>query len=127
MDTKTGIDINDWTHRDLQIEDIRKFFNYYTLKIKNVPEKIQVDPINVNSNIFEDRIRSYFLVKDTDNVPRKDILDLKWNMHISKGCFYKYVPAIGKFNRVNREAEKHYISFLEIAGPLVSLKDIFSK
>ena len=111
MGTGTGVQ---WTHKQVSIKDIRKVKKFYILSIEEIE-----NPIFVDQTIFESRIGSYYLrdVVLTSSVKRKEVLNVKWNMVITKGFFYKtYVDSPAE--KVFKDSEKHYISFLEIDGPL---------
>ena len=126
-------EVNDWTHQGVSITDIRKVNDFYLFTIDNSqnPEgelppigEIIEGPLSVKSNIFEDRLKPYFL-KDAHRVSREEILSVKWNMYITKGYYIKLHR--GKAYPHPVDPEKHYVSYLEIAGPLGSFQSITCK
>lgn len=104
----------DWTHRKLGISDVRKVKNFYVISVND--RKI-TSPIFVDHNIFEGRLKSYFLKNNMNDVSREDVLNLKWNMVINKGFFVKYTQ-YGETEEIHKDPNKFYISFLEVDGPL---------
>ena len=105
----------DWTHRQVTIKDIRKVRKFYILSIEDVD-----NPIFVDQNIFEGRVASYYLKDPLTKIEfeRDQVLNVKWNMVISEGGFYKLDRETGDVVKINKDADKSYISFLEIDGPL---------
>ena len=101
-----------WTHKKVSIKDIRRVRKFYILSI----DKIE-NPIFVDQNIFEGRINSYYL-RESAEFNRGEVLDVKWNMVIEKGFFYKIDRDADEPEKVYKDPEKFYISFLEIDGPL---------
>ena len=73
--------ISDYTHTNITIEDIRlrksnnkgRGNDFFAIKIEGID-----DIVFVNYNIFNDRVKSYFLGKNVENIERNQILDLKW-------------------------------------------------
>jgi hypothetical protein len=128
-------EVNDWTHKEVSITDIRKVNDFYIFTISfnpgrsfedpNYQKAIEVsNPLSVKSNIFEDRLKPYFL-KEAHQVSREEILSVKWNMYIKKGYYIKLHK--GKAYPHQVDPSKHYISYLEIAGPLGGFQSITSK
>ncbi len=113
----------DWTHKDLSITDIRKLQKLYILKVADET----ITPILINSVILDERLKSYFLKSNVNDISRAEILSLKWNMYISKGRFYKIDRTKGEMIPEEKDPDKFYISFLEITGPLGSFESIISK
>jgi hypothetical protein len=109
-----------WTHENLQIADIRKSKSLYVIKLDN---KIFEHILFIEDKIFEERMASYFL---DVNWTRKDIFSVNWNFLITKGYFIKI-----KDNNIEKietqNCDKYYVSFLEIAGPLGTIKSIHPK
>ena len=105
-----------WTHEGIQLTDIRKVKKFYILSVND--KKIK-SPLFVDHNIFDARLKSYFLTDRIDDcrISRADVLTLKWNMVITQGYFLKY-DAVGGTQEVYKDPDKFYISFLEIDGPL---------
>jgi len=111
----------DWTHKDVKIEDIRKVRKFYVISIND--RKI-TSPLFVQHDIFEGRVDSFYLRGyDVDtgrgkknSMTREEVLNVKWNMVINQGYFIKIVD--GRQEKVHKDPDKFYISFLEIAGPL---------
>lgn len=112
----------EWTHKDIEIVDIRKLFQLYVIKIncKDIDK-----PLFVNEKIFKDRLKTYFLVNDVNNITRKDILNLKWNLYITKGEYIKIQNGEAISYNDKCDPEKYYVSFLEIAGPLGSFESVY--
>jgi len=108
----------DWTHKSVTIDDIRKVRKFYILSINNID-----NPIFVDQSIFEGRMASYYLRNTNDlRTPlfeREEVLGVDWNMVITKGFFYKLDrDAEESMQKIEKDADKYYISFLEINGPL---------
>lgn len=106
----------DWTHKKITITDVRKVFKFYVLSID---DKIIKSPLFVDHNIFDARLKSYYLKNGDEyfDIKRTDILNVKWNMVINKGYFVKY-DKNQNLEKIEKDPEKYYISFLEIDGPL---------
>lgn len=117
-------EVNDWTHSEVIITDIRRVNEFYIFTIKDDEGKEMDSPLSIKSNIFEDRLKPYFL-KDAYKVTREEILGVKWNMYITKGYYIKLHR--GKAYRHELDPSKHYVSYLEIAGPLGSFQSITCK
>ena len=110
----------DWTHTGVAITDIRKIKNFYMISID---EKKITSPLMVDEKIFNERLRLYFL-KDAHRVSREDILSVKWNLHISKGYYIK-IYAEDDIKSIQKDPEKHYVSYLEIMGPLATFQSVY--
>jgi len=108
----------DWTHKEVQLTDIRKLHKLYIISTKDF------NPLFVSEKIFEDRLRSYFLC-DPAKVSREQIMKLKFNMYITKGYYIKFNQN-GEITRYDQNPEKNYISFLEISGDLGSFSSVYS-
>jgi hypothetical protein len=108
----------DWTHKDIKIKDIRKLNKLYVIKIECSITSLEDASLFVNDKIFEERIKSYFL-KEMNQVSREEILKLSWNMYITKGYYIK-IAEDGTIGEHLGDPNKHFISYLEIAGPLGS-------
>jgi hypothetical protein len=114
----------DWTHKDIIIKDVRKLSKLYVLKIHDTTINNQIEsPLFVKDNIFEERLKSYFL-KDMHNITREEILSVKWNMYITRGYFIK-IDENGDIKKINQDLEKWYISYLDIEGPLGTFTAIY--
>ena len=110
----------DWTHKSVQITDIRKIPNIYALRISS-PE---IDtPLMVNEKIFRERLKMYFL-KDYQKVTREEILSTQWNFYITKGHYIKI--ANGEVQEFQQDPNKWYVSYLEPSGDLAEFKTIYS-
>lgn len=107
--------LNDWTHTQLRILDIRKINKLYAIKIDHID--IQ-QPLFVKDSIFEERLRSYFL-KESSKISREDILNVYWNMYLSKGYYIK-INHNGVIEKYDYDPEKWYVSYMEIDGHLGS-------
>lgn len=119
--THTNID---WTHKNIVIKDLRKLNKLYVLKINDPMAASQIEsPLFVKDNIFEERLKSYFL-KELSQITRDEILSVKWNMYITKGYYIK-INEKGDVEKFNHDSEKWYISYLEIEGPLGTFSSIY--
>ena len=84
--------ISDYTHKGVKIVDIRlkrsstKKNDFFALKVEGIDSTIYV-----NYSIFNERIRSYYLGKNVEDIPREHILNLKWNFVITQGSYLKIV------------------------------------
>lgn len=119
-------DKRDWTHKSVQIKDIRKLSEFYIFTISNTEGITDPDgfgvPLMVKDTIFEERLKSYFL-KDISKISREEILEVKWNMYITKGYFVKitYKEIIPH----DMDSEKYYVSYLEIDGELGTFQSVY--
>ena len=123
----------DWTHTNIMIDDIRKLSKFYVISVFD-PENVKTtkeinSPLYIKDVIFEDRLKSYFfknIFEDTPEITKEQIMDVKWNMYITKGYYVKIADngSIVKFDHYN-DNEKWYVSYLEIAGPLGSFSSIY--
>jgi hypothetical protein len=116
-------EVKDWTHEGVTITDIRKVNEFHIFMIETKDGE-EIGPLSVKSNIFEDRLKPYFL-KDTHRISREEILGVKWNMYIKKGYYIKLHR--GKAYPHEVDPNKHYVSYLEIAGPLGGFQSISCK
>jgi hypothetical protein len=118
----------DWTHKRVRIEDIRKLYKLYAICIThpsaNPPLQLMA-PLFVKDIIFEERLRSYFL-KDIYKISREEILNIEWNMYITKGHYIK-INEKREIEEFHHDPEKWYISYLEISGPLAYFDSIYYK
>ena len=108
----------EWTYKGVAINDIRKVRKFYILSIENVNDQ----PIFVDQQIFQARVNSYYLrdsyVTSNSSFTREEVLDVKWNMIVTKGFFFKIDDRSSTPIKVEKDLDKYYISFLEIDGPL---------
>ena len=112
---------NDWTHKKVKIVDIRKLSNLYVITI----DAKDIDtPLFIKNKIFEDRLKTYFIIDDVSNISRRDILELKWNLYISKGEYFKIQEGEAISFDERCDPNKFYVSFLEIDGPLGSFESV---
>jgi len=116
-------EVNDWTHKKVEITDIRKSNEFYIFTI-NSEESEDLGILNVKGNIFEDRLKPYFL-KEAYKVSREEIMSVRWNMYITKGFYIKIHK--GKAYPHEVDPNKYYISYLEIDGPLGEFHSIVCK
>ena len=107
----------DWTHDEVKMSDIRRLSKFYIFTIEGMEEY----PLMVKDRIFEERLKPYFL-KDAHRVTREEILNVKWNLYISKGYYMKI--SNGEINKYSMDSEKYYVSYLEIAGPLGTFQSV---
>ena len=107
------LNIMDWTHKKISITDIRKINKFYIL---NISDKNIDQPLFVDHGIFEARLKAYYL-SDSPNFDRIQVMSVKWNMVITEGCFVK-INKDKNIEKILKDADKFYISFLEIDGPL---------
>ena len=120
--TKTNLD---WTHKNINILDVRKVNKLYVIIINAILYDDLIDiPLFVSDKIFEERLKSYFL-KDGCKVTREEILDVKWNMYITKGHYIKILEE-GRVSKFEHDPNKWYVSYLEIAGPLGTFLSIYN-
>lgn len=119
--------ITDYTDKNITITDIRlkkgrkKGDDFFAITLSNIE-----DVVFVNYNIFNDRIRAFFLGKDVKQVSREEILNLKWNFIITEGYYLK-IAEKDQFERVEGMKGKKYVSVLEIAGPIGEFINNFSR
>lgn len=106
----------DWTHKHAMLTDVRKLNDFYIFTIGDVDK-----PLIVKKNIFEERLKQYFLVNNLDNISRKDIISLEWNFYITKGYYIKVVNETNDIEEYHMDPDKYYVSFLEIDGELGTL------
>lgn len=122
--------IQDWTHPKTQILDIRKLHNLYALKIKETEDQDdEIGSLLINHSIFEERVTSYFL-KPMSQISRNDILNVKWDLYITKGYFIKLnTNEVGSewFKQIDQDPDKYYVSFLDVSGKLSDFKAIINK
>ena len=114
----------DWTHPNVEITDIRKLSQLYVLTIKS---KEINKPLFVKTHIFEDRLKSFFLVDYVDKLSRSDVLTQRWNMYITKGFFIKIRDGIIIKHDEKTDPDKYYVSFLEIDGALGSFESVYKE
>ena len=123
----------DWTHKNVSLLDIRKLNKLYVIKLAKqdiLPFedklRLQSEPITsslfVNERIFEERLTSYFL-KDISRISRDEIINVRWNMYITKGYYIKLNES-GEIIKHNQDENKYYVSYLEIDGALGSFCSI---
>jgi hypothetical protein len=110
--------IKDWTNKEVKMTDIRKLSEYYIFTI----DTDSVGPLLVKNNIFEERLKTYFL-KEAHRVTREEILGVKWNMYITKGHYIKIQS--GAIQTFEMDPNKYYVSYLEIAGLLGSIQSVY--
>jgi len=119
--------LKDYSHKNTQITDIRlkrgknRKDDFFALRIADID-----DTIFVNYNIFNDRIRSYFLGKNVEDLSREEILRLRWNFVITTGSYLKIISK-DIFEKVEGTPDKTYISILEIASPIGSFANNFAE
>ena len=102
----------EWTHTKVMVKDVRKVNNFYILDIN---KKDITSPLFVSTQIFEARLNSYYL--NNSRFTRDEVMGVQWNMVISQGGFYK-INKNGDEEKTEKDPDRFYISFLDIAGPL---------
>jgi hypothetical protein len=105
-----------WTHQNKRIVDIRRSNGLYVISIDTTEF---TRPLFVDARIFEERMNSYFLGNAWN---RNDVLDVEWNFYITKGHYIKYTKD-KTITKHESNPDKNYISFLEISGPLGTMKN----
>ena len=110
-----------WTHHNLKIGDIRRNGKLYIIYIEgnDAPDV----PMTIQADILDERLRSYYLNKT--EFTRDDILNVYWNMYITKGYYIKIKN--GDAEKFTQNPNKYYISYLEIAGDLGTFQAIYNK
>jgi hypothetical protein len=111
--------IKDWTNKEVKITDIRKLSEFYIFTI----DTGEVGPLLVKSNIFEERLKTYFL-KEAHRVTREEILGVRWNMYITRGRYIK-IQSPEAFQIFEMDPNKYYVSYLEISGPLGTIVSVY--
>lgn len=111
----------DWTHKNVKLKDIRKGYKFYTLML-DVQDEYGDDIItHVSHQVVEDILTSYFM-KSVLHITREQILDLKWNIYLTKGYYIKidkYSKEVARFDKENHP-NKYFISYLDVNTPLVN-------
>jgi hypothetical protein len=125
----------DWTHKGIKITDVRKLSKLYVVKVEpnttpdllgqtvNTSLFVINTPLFVKDTIFEERLKSYFL-RDMSKITREDILNVMWNMYITRGYYIK-INEKGDVEKFPHDPEKWYVSYLEIEGPLGTFSSIY--
>jgi len=114
----------DWTHKGIKIIDIRKLSKLYVIRVQDPLLANQIEsPLFIKDVIFEERLKSYFL-KDISQITREDILNVSWNMYITKGYFIK-INERGDVDKFSHDLEKWYVSYLEINGALGTFCSVY--
>lgn len=102
----------DWTHKNIKFSDIRKNNHLYILSIV-IDSNIKV--VTIKNDILIERLENYYL-KPITEISRKEILDLEWNLYLTKGYYVKvHNDMVEKFYQ---DPNKYYVSFLDISGVL---------
>ena len=118
--------LTDYTHKGVHLEDIRlkrgrkKGDDFFAIKVENLEEVVFV-----NYNIFNDRIKAFFLGKSVNEIERYQVLDLPWNFVITQGYYLKIIDK-DLFEKVEGTPNKKYVSVLEVAGPIGRFENNFS-
>lgn len=103
----------DYTHKRKKILDIRlkrgkndeKFFAILVEGVESI--------LYVNYDIFNDRVKSFFLGKGVEDINRNDILNLDWNFIITQGHFYKITDK-AFIRQDSKNHNKWFVSVLDI-------------
>ncbi|MFW6311050.1 MAG: hypothetical protein ACOC1K_02320 [Nanoarchaeota archaeon] len=111
----------DWTHKGVEITDIRKLSKLYAITIDS--EDINT-PLFIKDLILEGRVKSFFL-KDIYQLNRAELLSQRWNFFITKGYYIKIKD--GEVIEFEGDPEKNYVSFLEIDGPLGRFESVYKE
>ena len=110
----------DWTHKKVTITDIRKLYQLFIFTIDIVTIE---GPLFVNEQIFYNVLKSYYMTLKED-FTRSQILDVKWNMYITKGYYIKLNES-GEVVKHNQDENKYYVSYLEICGALGTFCSVY--
>jgi hypothetical protein len=102
----------DWTDKHVFINDVRKIKKLYILKINNIEESLFV-----NEDIFEQRLKSYWIKDNISEITRENILSVSWDFYITKGYYIK-IDKEHNITKINQDPNKYYVSYLDIHGPL---------
>lgn len=121
--------LTSYTHTDVKITDIRlkkgqgakEKDQFFAVTVEGIQEVLYI-----NYNIFNDRIKAFFLGKSVNEIDRESILNLKWNFIITEGHYLKIVDKTN-FERINGVDGKMYVSVLEISGPIGTFKNNFGE
>ena len=86
-----------WTNKNIKFRDIRLQKDFYIITLLNESnsldelddsKKCELIKVKINSNILNARINEYFF-NQPDKITRDNILNLRWNLVLTKGYFYK--------------------------------------
>ena len=109
-----------WTHFSISFLDIRLCSKLYVI-YPNIVSDDDIGPLFINKTIFENVINSYFLGK---NYTREEILNLKWNMYITKDYYIK-VDNENNVTKISGIKDKWYVSYLDVSGKLGEFSFIY--
>jgi len=112
----------DWTHKKVTITDIRKLYQLFIFTIDIVTIE---GPLFVNEQIFYNVLKSYYMTLKED-FTRSQILDVKWNMYITKGYYIK-ITKDGYVDKIDGDPNKNYVSYLEVDGYLGTFHSIYKE
>ena len=108
----------DYNYKQLQLKDIRYRGSadkgYYMLAFDSVP------PVNIDKTIFENVLFKIFGPLFIKDMTYDRIKDMKWNVHISEGCYYKW-NGVDSYQKHEGVEGRYYISRIDKAGVLSEL------
>ena len=109
----------DYTHKTLQLNDIRyrgsNDKGYYILAFESVP------PVNIDKSIFENVLFKVFGPLFMKDLTYDRIKNMQWNVHISDGYFYQWDSNVMEYVKVEGKQGRYYISRIDKAGVLSEL------
>ena len=109
-----------WTNKNIKFRDIRLQKDFYIITLLNESnsldelddsKKCELIKVKINSNILNARINEYFF-NQPDKITRDNILNLRWNLVLTKGYFYKVNNS--EIQTIHKDPDEWYISLLDI-------------
>lgn len=113
--------VSEWTHEEVELLDIRKNDKMHILHL-NIPE-IDNPVVTINNDIIIDQLNTYFIT-GLDLVTRNDIMELKWNLVLTKGYYVKLLKG-GEAEKQYKNPNKWYVSFIKVSGSLGTFGTIY--
>ncbi len=109
----------DYNYTNLSLKDIRyrgsETKGYYMLAFADIP------PVNIDRSIFENVLFKIFGPLFMKDMTYDRIKEMKWNVHISEGCYYKWNNESNAYFMHDGIPERWYISRIDKAGVLSEL------
>ena len=106
----------EYNYKDLRLQDIRyrgsEEKGYYMLAFEALP------PVNIDKTIFENVLFKIYGPVFMKDMTLKDTKEMRWNVHMSEGCYYKWSPNHNSYARHEGVAGRWYISRIDKAGVL---------